>query len=196
MMVRAKTFEQLSAVGLLVLAFIIMTMLAIWPVTKGEKIRQKLTVIQAGLADFDAVLMDGKKLANSNNLLAKSNGKMELLLSGATEGVAGANLQKHILDYVTKNGGVVSQVQVLPSIPDEQLTRIPVSIDFVTGTKGLRDIIFDLETNEPMLFIKDLEINLLPMERADNNNDNRGRKKMSLEVSMKVVGYAKKGPRI
>ena len=196
MTVRSAYSRRFYALALLALALIAMVVLALWPNIAGNQLHNRLGHMQAQLSGFDIVMAEGEDLASWNNRLVQSRKKSGLLLAGATTGIAGAKLQELLLKHVLQNGGVVRLVQVLPPVLENELVRIPVSLNLVTDTKGLRDIIFDLETNEPLLFVEDLVINRQVSLRSGRDGTVQREGRLKLLVSMKVIGYVKRGSRI
>ena len=191
-----RNIQRIFAFALLAVAVALMCVFALWPHISSNALQTRLSAIDAQLKDYEIVMAEGEDLLSWNNLLAKSNNKSGLLLSGATTSVAGANLQQLVLKLVTRNGGVVSQVQVLEPAPEFELIRVPVSLDLTTGTKGLREIIFDLETNSSLLFIRGLVINPAKHDRAAGQKIEQRRGRVSLKISMRIFGYIRKGSNI
>ena len=184
------------ALALLVVALFSMSIFAVWPHIQANRLSDKLSDIRGNLAGSAIVMAERFDLASRNNLPARTNQKSVFLLLGTTTGTAGAYLQKLVLKHVAQSRGVVSQVHVLPAITKNDLMAIPISLNLTTNTKGLRDIIFDLETNEPLLFIQDLVIRPVSNEQSfpDQATSKKGR--LSLLVSMKIIGYMRKGGRL
>ena len=191
MTARSPFSQGFYALALLAFALVGMVTLALWPNMAANQLHDRLGDMQAQLSGFDFVMAEGEDLASWNNRLVQSSKKSGLLLAGATTGIAGAKLQEILLKYVAQNGGVVRLVQVLPPVQANELVSIPVSLNLITDTKGLRDIIFDLETNQPLLFVEDLAISRQLSLPSGRDGTVRRQGRLKLLVSMKVIGYVK-----
>ena len=182
---RTKAFQKIFALSLLVLVTLIAGFVAFWPFKEAGRLQSRLNQLHGQMKDANITYATGLNLDDLNRRLLNANKTSDLLLSDVTEGVAGAHLQKLILTHIKNNGGVVSQIQVLLPEEDNNLIKIPISLNLTVGTKGLRDIIFDLETSAPLLFVEGLSIR--QEERVEIQKG-----ELKLQVVMKLAGYLKR----
>jgi general secretion pathway protein M len=81
------------------------------------------------------------------------------LIEGQTISLASATLQDMVKDAVTRSGGTISSERIAKSEDFGKFKTIGVSIDIaLPDTRGLRDILYALETQTPYLTIKDVDI--------------------------------------
>ena len=80
------------------------------------------------------------------------------LIRAATSGIAAAWLQNHLADTVQARGGEVHQIQVLPQTTDTDPPRITIRLDVSIGNDGLRDLLLDIETRNPLLFVEEMKV--------------------------------------
>jgi general secretion pathway protein M len=81
-----------------------------------------------------------------------------LYIRADTEPLAAAAVQEHLKRAVGLYGGELRSVQSLPSLAEEELTRIGLRV-VMTGTLGpMIHVLHELETGEPYLFVDNLQI--------------------------------------
>jgi len=79
-------------------------------------------------------------------------------LRADTEPLAAAALQERLKQAVGRHGGELRSVQGLPSQPEEGMTRIGLRV-VMTGSLGpIFQVLHELESGEPYLFVTDLQI--------------------------------------
>lgn len=109
-------------------------------------------------------------------------------LSGQTEALAAAELQRTVRQAVTQAGGELRSTQVMTAEEEEGFQRIAIRVQLRGGINTLRDALYALETGKPYLFVNDLRIRAL--------NAVRGRHPGSvvdlLDVSFELYGYRAK----
>jgi len=83
------------------------------------------------------------------------------LIEGQTISLASATLQDMVKDAVTRSGGTISSERITKAEDFGKFKIISVSIDIgLPDTRGLRDILYALETRTPYLTIKDVDIRI------------------------------------
>jgi general secretion pathway protein M len=117
-------------------------------------------------------------------LLARINDS-GLYIRAATEPLAAAAVQEHLKRAVGLYGGELRSVQSLPSLPEENLTRIGLRV-VMTGTLGpMIRVLHELESGEPYLFIDNLQIKSTTRRRRRTQEQAVGR----LSIRFDVHGY-------
>ena len=192
MTAQSKPIKGLSALALLLALLAVMGAFAIWPHLRANSLQAKMDALAHRYYQLETLAARGTDENQREKLLSSPTGNLKLLLSGSKTGIAGANLQKLILDYVSRNGGHVSRVLVLPPVTDRDLVEVSISLNITGNTKGLRDIVFDIETSEPLLFIEELVVR--PERIGGDGGQYDGA--LTLNASMKIVGYLRKGSKL
>jgi general secretion pathway protein M len=128
----------------------------------------------------------GRRLENEE--LAALGQEKRLLLEGGTVGIAGANLQKLMNDVVLKHGGAASSFQILPPKEDGPVTRIAMSLSVSVRIDGLRNILYDVETALPLIFIDGVTIRAPRGEKAGVDPYFIG----PFDVTLRVSGFVSK----
>jgi len=174
---------RLAAVGLLLASLAVMAGLAVAPQIYLSSIDEQITASRPLLVALREQVAAGPKLRRENKLLISSGKKNTLLLPGTATGVAGANLQRLVVDLVKKHGGQATSFQVLPPKQDGNLVQISMSLRIQADIQGLRDILFTLETGAPLIFVDDLRI------RARRFSINQRKRLAPLNVTLQVSGF-------
>jgi general secretion pathway protein M len=117
-------------------------------------------------------------------LLARINDS-GLYIRADTEPLAAAAVQEHLKRAVGLHGGELRSVQSLPSLPEENLTRIGLRV-VMTGVLGpMIHVLHELETGEPYLFVDNLQIKSTKRRRRRTQEQTVGR----LSIRFDVYGY-------
>jgi general secretion pathway protein M len=90
--------------------------------------------------------------------LAAQPDVMAYYLTGDTDAVAAAALQAKITALVNGNGGSLGSIQPMPGAEDHGLRRIAVRIQMTAPINALLSTLHSLETELPLLFVSDLDI--------------------------------------
>lgn len=120
-----------------------------------------------------------KQVSAYERVAADANG----YLTERNDVLAAAALQERVGSVIERAHGELRSTQVLPA--QAVKTGVPVrlialKIRFVVDINGLRDVLYELETGGPYLFIEELNI-----QRHDPANS-----ELALDVSFTIVGYA------
>jgi general secretion pathway protein M len=90
-------------------------------------------------------------------LLARIN-QSGLYIRADTEPLAAAAVQEHLKRAVGLHGGELRSVQSLPSLQEDDLTRIGLRVVMTGGLGSVIRVLYELESGEPYLFVSDLQI--------------------------------------
>ena len=108
-----------------------------------------------------------------------------LYIRAATEPLAAAAVQEHLKRAVGLHGGELRSVQSLPSLAEENLTRIGLRV-VMTGVLGPTiHVLNELESGEPYLFVDNLQIKSSKRRRRRTQEQAVGR----LSIRFDVYGY-------
>ncbi len=137
--------------------------------------------------DLKIALEQQIKKIKSRNTLNKKRGAIgsnkALMLAGETIGIAGANLQKQITQYISKYKGEATTFQVLSPKQEENVTRVSMNITLTADVVGLQNILHELETGLPLIFIDNIIIN------GENITDRSPYEPVKLNITMQVSGF-------
>ncbi len=110
-------------------------------------------------------------------------------LEGPSDGLAAAELQERVSDAIDAADGEIRSMQILPASDVEDdlpFRRTGLKVRFAANLDNLAEALYDLETNEPHLFIEEL---LVVAPRARQHLD-KAKTDPLLDIRMDVLGYA------
>ncbi|MGH8613338.1 MAG: type II secretion system protein GspM [Gammaproteobacteria bacterium] len=110
-------------------------------------------------------------------------------LSGRTPSLAAAGLQNHLKAIIEASEGQLITSSDLPSVNEERLTKVATSLRLKAQTEGLREILYAIETQLPLVFIDKLSVRGLSFysPRATPNTE------PMLDIQLDVSGFARVG---
>ena len=82
----------------------------------------------------------------------------ELYIRADTEPLAAAAVQEFLKRAVGLHGGELRSVQSLPSLQEDDLTRVGLRVVMTGQFSPMIRILYELETGEPYLFVDNLQI--------------------------------------
>ncbi|MDF9392814.1 MULTISPECIES: type II secretion system protein GspM [Methylococcus] len=109
------------------------------------------------------------------------------LFSQATPALAAADLQSRIKDTVTSAGGELISTQVIPERKEDQFTRIAVKVRLNGSTEVLRQVLYEIESEQPVLFVENL--NLRPIRVPPRPGQKQTAAQDKLSIDFDAVGY-------
>lgn len=109
-------------------------------------------------------------------------------LQGGSEALAAAELQNRVKELVENAGGTLHSTQNLRSSDDDDAParRATVRVRFSVDIEGLAQVLYELETGEPYLFVEEVTIRELRERRRRRNEPEPG---PMLDVGLDVYGY-------
>jgi len=117
-------------------------------------------------------------------LLARIN-QSGLYVRAETEPLAAAAVQEHLKRAVGLYGGELRSVQSLPSLPEEDLTRVGLRVVMTGALSSIIQVLYELENGEPYLFVDNLQIQSIKRRRQRKQE----RTVDTLSVRIDVYGY-------
>lgn len=118
------------------------------------------------------------------------------LLSGASDALAGAELQNRISRETTRHGLSLRSAQILPTVTEEGFHRIGVRVALEGTLGGLRHLLYGIETAPTFLFVENLEIRSRSGGRIIRRQaQQQGRPNVDelLAIRFDVHGYRREG---
>ncbi len=108
-----------------------------------------------------------------------------IYLSGATDALAAAELQKRIRDLVSHHGGQLRSIQNLPARTDGGFRGIAVRVQFSANLSSFHLLLYELESEKPLVFVDNLDVrNRRGNRRAALENFNP-----QLTIRFDLAGY-------
>lgn len=104
--------------------------------------------------------------------------------------LAEAELQNQIKTIAESVGGDISSTQILPLKEQEEIVRIAVKIRLQGSMEMFRNLLYEIETGTPFLFIDDLSI--IPQRGRRNRRTRQIEETGNITVTIEVSSYMRK----
>lgn len=136
----------------------------------------------------------GRQVDNQKKLSAAATGRdvirpENIFVTGETVGIAGAGLQSRLVELVSRNGGHVKALLVVPPPAGSKADVISVNVVANMPMTGLQAILYEIETSTPLLFVDNLVISVGEGREAKALTG-----PLRVDVTMLVTGYRSAGP--
>lgn len=171
----SKTWRRVLAIGLVVTGLGLAGIVAVLPFMHAEAVKQNLAASREQLALEE-------RLRRTPGAKTKSI-RREVLIPGATEGLAGAELQRRVSELARASTLTLRSTQVAPAKREAELTAVSVDASIQGTIDGVRSLLYAIETGDPLLFAEGLSIRTIATPQAQQ-------RPIMLDVKLKVRGYA------
>jgi Type II secretion system (T2SS), protein M subtype b len=176
--------RQLVAVGVLVLVLALLAGLVWLPIAYLERQGAALAAGQGRVEELRARIPVRDDLLARLRELEQSGNLEEALLAGSTPAVAAAQLQGDLSSLVAAMGGEVVTVQILEAEETPPFVRVGLRLTMTGDTATMRDLLYAIETRNPVLIVSGMNLAASEPEAADTAAD------PELNASFEVYGYA------
>jgi len=137
------------------------------------------------LQRYRAVASQRQDLRRQLDRLKRRQADSGLFISGKTDALAAAALQDRISDIAEDSGGDVRSMQSLEPKTENGLTRVGMDVQIVADIRALKDLLYEIETGRPLLFVRQLEIR----GRLQRTEDNDTVITPDLLIKLSVAGF-------
>jgi general secretion pathway protein M len=124
--------------------------------------------------------------------LAVVEGKREptaaYYLESAKPALASAELQRYVKQTVERAGGRLVSSQVVSNEPEEGFASIAVKVNMQASIEALREVLYRLESENPVVFIDDVVIAAIPQRRV-RGRDPSG--PMTLRIGFSATAFTR-----
>jgi len=124
--------------------------------------------------------IEGRKPSNETSGLAKSGSPF---LEGRTVTIAGAALQQRVAEAVRQAGGNVLSSQVDLQESETKPGHVSLSANFDIDQSNLQQLLYDLETGMPFLFIDQLVVQMPQSSGRLEGGNQASRLRVQIDVS-------------
>jgi general secretion pathway protein M len=180
--------SRLLAVGLLILTLLLVYGAIVAPLRAlyssyretGEDLLFRLQRLQTVAAERDYWVT---RLAE----IRREGERTKNVFTQGTPALASADLQTRIKGIVTDAGGELISTQVIPERTEDQFTRIAVKVRLNGSTGVLRQVLYDIESAQPVLFVENLNVRPIRMPPRPGQKKTEGPDRLSVDFD--VIGY-------
>lgn len=114
---------------------------------------QQMTASMERISSDEAIIDSGTKLKQQITTLRKRISKLPGLIATTNSTLAAAQVQENIRSIVSSAGGQIRTSQTLPVSIDGRFENIQVVYDLLVPANHILDVIYQIETHRPYLFI-------------------------------------------
>jgi general secretion pathway protein M len=171
------------------------TLIAVLTLVIGFGLNARFSAVNDSMADMR--FQKEKYLTLSNN-----RGRIETMLtqvkrwpsmdgyylSGATTAVAAAELEQQLKKVVAARKGTIVSTQVLTRAEENGLQNVVIQVRLRASLPGLLQILHNLETGKPSLFVNNLSVAARTVSARNNTASSMARE---LDVRFDLTGYLK-----
>lgn len=170
-----KTLRHVLALSLVVAGLGLAAVIAFLPIVRADAIKQETDAIRELVARAERLRRDAGE--NAQTL------RRDVLVSGATDGVAGAELQRIVSELARASALALRSTQIAPPKREGDLTAVSVDASLQGTVNGVRSLLHALETGTPLLFVEGLSLRAITERQAPHQP-------VALDIRLRVRGYA------
>ncbi len=189
----SKQMQRWLAVGLLVMAILIVSLVVISPVVnKGLELREAKNNLVFRLEQYERILARKDEVIANMNAIKEQHQAQGLLNSQGTGALASAEVQEFIKKAIVEAGGQLSSTQALPVSTKNAFSRITVSVRMTGNSEVLRTVLYKIETSTPLIIINQLDIR--PMRGVRSRTTRQIEPSNELNINFQAVSFMRKQP--
>jgi len=167
--------QRQIAVGLLVIAAILLLCVTILPVTLANRaLNGEIETLHGRLQRLETIASQDEELRARYTKLRQNQATRGYFLQGDSEAVASAELQRILKNITTAHGTQLMSTQILPAVTEDSLTRVSLRVRIRGPVEGLVESLYELESNLALLFLDNISIrtavSVRQRLRVANNN--------------------------
>ena len=106
--------------------------------------------------------------------------------------LAAAELQQRVKAVVETMGGALRSTQALPPTEEGGAVKVTVSAAMTGDTESLRKVLYELESQTPLLFVDNLDVSARENRPRLPNGQLASYTRVQLSVQFEVSGYLRK----
>lgn len=177
-----QDFLALLLLGLMLAGFVITT-LELREASTG--LREKANTIGQSIPKIERFIDSRQALEDLRQTLEAGDNDTASLLSANSPNLAGAELQQRLNTIIENKGGRVDTSSVLGQSIDGRFQKISVRLNAALDIAQLQDVLLQIESGEPLLFVEEMAIQPTKVRRDQQSRNQRP----NLQVSLTVYGF-------
>ncbi len=167
--------QRQFAVGLLVIAAILLLCVTILPVTLANRaLNGEIETLHGRLQRLETIASQDEELRARYAKLRQNQATRGYFLQGDSEAVASADLQRILKNITTAHGTQLMSTQILPAVKEDSLTRVSLRVRIRGPVEGIVESLYELESNLALLFLDNISVrtavSVRQRLRVANNN--------------------------
>ena len=180
--------SRILAVSILIGMVLIFVLLIIGPlISKAIDLNESKNNLVSKLQQYERILAKADLIAASMENINKEQDTIGYFNLQATDALASADMQEFIKKTIVEAGGQLSSTQALPVNNKDEFKRITVSVRITGNSQILRNVLYKLETSEPLIIINQIDIR--PMRGTRNKVTRQMEASNDLNVNFQAVSF-------
>ena len=180
--------SRILAVSILIGMVLIFVLLIIGPlISKAIVLNESKNNLVSKLQQYERILAKADLIAASMENINKEQDTIGYFNLQATDALASADMQEFIKKTIVEAGGQLSSTQALPVNNKDEFKRITVSVRMTGNSQILRNVLYKLETSEPLIIINQIDIR--PMRGTRNKVTRQMEASNDLNVNFQAVSF-------
>ncbi|MDG4555302.1 MAG: type II secretion system protein GspM [Candidatus Competibacter sp.] len=106
--------------------------------------------------------------------------------------LAAADLQQRVKAVVEAVGGTLRSTQALPPVEEGNAVKVAVNVTVSGDTESLQKILYDLESQTPLLFVDNLDVSAREIRQRLPSGRLTDYTRVQLNIQFEVSGYLRK----
>lgn len=147
--------------------------------------QQRLAQLERLAATREPVQQSIAKIQQDRNVTAQ-------YLAQSAPALAAAELQQRLKAVVEAAGGTLQSTQALPPVEESGAVKVAISAIMNGDTGSLQKVLYNLESQTPLLFVDNLELSARPTRPRLPNGRFATYTRVQLNVQFEVSGYLRK----
>lgn len=189
----SRQMQRWLAIGLLVVAILIVSLAVIMPVVnKGLELHEAKNNLVFRLEQYERILARKDAVIENMNAIKEQYEQRGLLNSQGTAALASAGVQEFIKKAIVEAGGQLSSTQALPVSDKNEFSRITVSVRMTGNSEVLRAVLYKIETSTPLIIINQIDIR--PMRGVRSRTTRQIEASNELNINFQAVSFMRKQP--
>lgn len=158
---------RLLAMGLLLAALAVVVQLAVVPAWNAYASQgQRLEIARGQLERFQRLAAQLPALRGQVARLRDEDALAPYLVQAANDALAAAELQERLKAITLAHDGRILSTRVLKGATDGPFERVVVEARLEITLEGLQDLLYEVETKKPYLFVEELSVMQRPHRRG------------------------------
>ena len=180
--------SRILAVSILIGMVLIFVLLIIGPlISKAIDLNESKNNLVSKLQQYERILAKADLIAASMENINKEQDTIGYFNLQTTDALASADMQEFIKKTIVEAGGQLSSTQALPVNNKDEFKRITVSVRMTGNSQILRNVLYKLETSEPLIIIN--QIDKRPMRGTRNKGTRQMEASNDLNVNFQAVSF-------
>ncbi|MFZ1642933.1 MAG: type II secretion system protein GspM [Candidatus Contendobacter sp.] len=147
---------------------------------------------QGRLAQLDRMAATLEPVRQLIAKIQQDRGVTAQYLPQSVPALAAAELQQRLKAMVEAVGGTLQSIQALPPVEEAGAVKVTISAVMNGDAGGLQKVLFNLESQTPLLFVDNLEVTARATRPRLPNGRYASYTRTQLNVQFEVSGYLRK----